>query len=221
MPSLLGFGSYNLEMLKNIFTLTDSDLQKNILVYGAGATTTPLANICFADTLYQYSLNEIEKMIQAKAQSLIIDFEKRPQEYNLDSFSSPASAIHLFNHNAEAFLKAFIAPSSHKQFTYSPFPNLPFKPMSTDILLCLDTVFSDQNLSSDQIFDNINQIAHLAHDIRIFPLCTESGQISTSLAEIMLKLQENRFGIELKQSKFSFQTHANAYLKLWPLTCEI
>lgn len=221
MTPLAGLGSYNLVMLKTIFNLSDSDLNKKILVYGAGASATPGTPLVFADSFYQYALNEMEQLISAKQKALTDDFIKNSSHYLWEYFPSAEAFIEQFKSNSRQFIRQFLSKDNHKHYIYSPFPNLPFSELCFDMLLCLDTFFTNNEESVDLYFEQIKKLLTIAHELRIFPLTHNNGQIFSNIGELILKLQENSFGIELKHNHFVFEQNANAYLKIWSLTCNI
>lgn len=219
MTSHANFGSYSLEDIQAIFDLSEQDLTKKILVYGAGASYLAHPNITLVDPLYQHDLSEIKQLTAAKYQELEKTFKQNPA-YVWEYYSSPTAALEAYQKNSGAFLEHYSQEKKAQRYISGNLENLPFPDNAFDLLLCLDSFFAtSQHLESH--LDMVKELQRIASDIRVFPLLDKSGQLFTNIGQFIFDLQQQGFGIELKHSDFVLQDQGDAVLKIWPQTCTL
>lgn len=99
-------------------------------------------------------------------------------------------------------------------------PVLPYKTSEFDLALCSDTIFQ-HGLSVSAMYTAIKELCRIATEIRIFPLLDSVGKISDELGPLMLYLQKNNFGVEVRAVSCKAEHGDNALLRIWSQTCEV
>lgn len=100
-------------------------------------------------------------------------------------------------------------------------PNLPFKDNQFDLALCAYFLFSRKELSAVFHLAAIKEMCRVAGEARIYPLVDEEGEPSEILPQIMLQLQQENYGLELKEVADEFQKGGNAMLRVWSQACSV
>ena len=220
MTALHGFGSYSLKDFQAIFDLSTEDLNKKILVYGAGASPPMPATSSWTwvDPFYQLSLVEMNQQIDAKYQTLQRVFQQQPAEYSWSYFKSAGAALAAFKNQTAQFLTQF--KQHPKQYFSYALPKLPFLDRSFDLILSLDAFFIPQH-DLPTCLNSLSEFKRIAHEIRIFPLVDKTHPLFPVLGQLILNLQQQGFGIEIKQSPFTLRLPADALLKIWSQTCPV
>lgn len=96
---------------------------------------------------------------------------------------------------------------------------LPFKDFTFDFALSAYCLFSQVNV--DTLFATITELARVAKEVRIYPIMNDSGDVSPFLGPILLKLQENNFGVEIREVTNLNQPQNKAMLRVWAQCCPV
>ncbi|GEM_PF-3515933 len=220
MTTLHGFGSYTLKDFQAIFDLSTADLNKKILVYGAGASPwmPATASWTWVDPFYQRSAAKMKQQIDAKYQTLQHAFQTHPAEYSWSYFKSADAALAAFKNQTTQFLTQF--KQHPDQYLPYALPKLPFLDRSFDLILSLDAFFIPHR-DLPACLDSLSEFKRIAHEIRIFPLLDKTHPLFPALGQLILNLQQHGFGIEIKHSPFTLRLPADALLKIWSQTCPV
>lgn len=99
-------------------------------------------------------------------------------------------------------------------------PNLPYGNNAFDLALCTDLIFY-HHMSSQKMMSIIQELARIAAEVRIFPLLDAQGKTSEELGPLLLLLQKNNYGVEVRQVPFHTEKGANAMLRVWEHECKV
>lgn len=99
---------------------------------------------------------------------------------------------------------------------------LPFADFAFDIALCPDFLFTDaENQSIDFHLQQILELARVAKDVRIFPLTNHIGMPSPLLGPVLLCLQQDNYGVEIRDVTTAKHPKGNAMLRVWAQQCHV
>jgi hypothetical protein len=191
---------YNLADYRQIFALTDQDLQKNILAYPAGISSVNAElyklgqPIISGDPLYHLSLSEIRN----HARHMHLDDQQRE--------------------SLELFLADYELGKLQRRYRVMPAPPPSTVKESFDLLLCSDFLFSQNNYTNSSQ-ELMQALCQLATEIRVFPLPEKS--VAAELGPIMLAFQQRNFGVEVRAVNYPQGAPANAMLRVWAKQCEV
>ena len=88
-----------------------------------------------------------------------------------------------------------------------------------DLALCLHQLFNEDDL--DYQVKTLFELCRIAEEVRIFPLLNANGELTPSLGPVMQALQENNFGVEVREVPFEFRNGGNAMLRIWSQSCVV
>lgn len=99
---------------------------------------------------------------------------------------------------------------------------LPFTDFDFDIALCLHALFVDATVNDiDAHVQIIKELARVAKDVRIFPLTDSSGLPSALLGPVLLVLNQENYGVEVRDVMSSLKPAGNAMLHVWAQQCQV
>ena len=99
-------------------------------------------------------------------------------------------------------------------------PTLPYQAHQFDLALCPDVIF-DQAHETAAMTASIRELCRVAFEVRIFPLSNNSGKMPDELGWLMLFLQQNHFGIEVREVSYKALQGSSAMLRVWNQTCAV
>ncbi len=99
---------------------------------------------------------------------------------------------------------------------------LPFPDFTFDLALCPDYLFVDEEKQSiDFHLQQIAELARVAKEVRIFPLSDSQGLSSPLLGPVLLGLQQENYGIEVRDVTTSLHPEGSAMLRVWAQQCHV
>ncbi|HAT9717505.1 TPA: hypothetical protein JBD64_06810 [Legionella pneumophila subsp. pneumophila] len=100
--------------------------------------------------------------------------------------------------------------------------HLPFADFTFDFALSSHYFFADLD---DQTVDfhliAIRELARVAKEVRIFPLIDREGNTSQFLGPVLLGLQQENYGVEVREAAFHLYKSGNAMLRVWAQQCVV
>ncbi len=103
-----------------------------------------------------------------------------------------------------------------------PEGSLPFADFTFDLVLCPDYLFTDEeNQDVDFHLQQIFELARVAKEVRIFPLSNQEGQPSPLLGPVLLGLQQEGYGVEVRDVTSSIRPKGEAMLRVWAQLCHV
>lgn len=98
---------------------------------------------------------------------------------------------------------------------------LPFSDFAFDLALCPHYLFVDDgSLCVDTHLQLIYELARVAKEVRIYPLIN-NGLPSPELGPVLLGLQQENYGVEVRDVTSSLQPNGNAMLRVWAQQCHV
>ena len=111
-----------------------------------------------------------------------------------------------------------------KEKRYLPIQDiiLPFANFSFDLALSSHYLFGElENQDLDFHIAVIKELARVAKEVRIFPLIDREGQPSPFLGPVLLGLQQENYGTEVRNVNYLLQAQGNAMLRVWAQECPL
>jgi len=198
-----------------MFDLSDDDLNKKIVDIRGGPSSfnAEMHNqdreIISCDGLYSATAQQLTEEINDR----LIDTAALKPDYQ--RFKAEQQK------NIGTFLADYAAGKAEKRYLADQLPQLPFKDHQFDLALLHHALFDNKDLTPQGAMEALTEMSRVAHEVRIFPLLDNAGENSPLLGPVMLMLQQNEFGVEIKQVDFEIQARGNAMLRVWPLICEM
>ncbi|RUR18819.1 hypothetical protein ELY21_06245 [Legionella sp. km535] len=225
MRNLVLWG-HGVDEYQEMFDLSDSEINSKILEYGCGPSSvnSQLAQrsievvscdplfVLDKDTLYSKSVMIFSQMAEEiKAEQEHFDFTRS------GGFEQLLAAR---KQGFEQFFADYRQGKTEGRYLGVTDIQLPFADFSFDFALCSHYLFADlDNQTVDFHLNVIRELARVAKEVRIFPLIDKEGKTSSFLGPVLLGLQQDNFGIEVREVAFHLQKSGNAMLRVWAQQC--
>ncbi len=98
---------------------------------------------------------------------------------------------------------------------------LPFVDFAFDLALSANYLFSALNDQDVELHLRVlRELARVAKEVRVYPLESQ-GLISPMLGPVLLGLQHDNFGVEVRQVDHPLPSTGNAMLRVWAQQCQV
>ena len=204
---------------RQVFALTDNDLQKTILGCGDGPAEFNCelsrrgGKIISVDPLYDARGEDIRKRISLVFETVMDQIEENRHEFCWNQISSPENLAAIRKTAMDGFLADYEDGRKQSRYQAGSLPKLSFNNNSFDLTLVSHLIF----LYSEQ-FDlawhiaAIKELIRVSHEIRIFPLLELGSQKSRHLDGVCKALEECEVKFIIKQVNYEFQRGGNEML---------
>lgn len=165
------------------------------------------SHVTSCDPIYALSKAEIEKKINETHKIIMKELtnnnEFKPQN-DLDDIRLSAM---------KTFLNDYEKGKNENRYIFSELPKLPFGSKQFDISLCSNFLFTYSHfLTLEFHIDSIREMARVAKEARIFPVCSMDGKISEYLKPVTEILSKENYLVELLTVNYEIQNGANQIL---------
>lgn len=227
MTSLVLWG-HGLDDYQEMFALSKEDLKGRILEFASGPSAfnaelhaqgkdvvscDPLFSLD-KDTLYSKSV----LVFADRAQQL----KAHDRQFNFSAHGDLPKLLTQRKTGMELFFTDYIKGKQENRYIpLRDFP-LPFADFSFNLALCSHYLFGEldnQDLSFH--LQVLKELARVAKEVRVFPLIDRDGQPSPFLGPVLLALQQEDYGVEVKSIPYRLQNQGNAMLKIWAIKCNL
>ncbi len=218
---------YNLADYHRIFDLSDVDLSKSILDYPGGISSFNVEmqalghQVVSADASYDLTLSAMQQQAQAII-SHNEEYLRTHQDYLKDSSEAAmGQIIQVWRDNMQAFLADYKMGRSQGRYKKMTLPKLSAADHEFQLALCSDMLFHSQLHRISSIESLVSELCRAAHEVRIFPLLNEKGEMTEVLGPLMLTLQQQNYGVEVREVPYEKKKGGNAMLRIWATKCVV
>lgn len=218
---------YGIDDYRKMFALTENELEMNILDCYAGAScfakemASQKRNAIACDPLYEKPIDAIKVIIKKAQKTLLAEFKAHPEWFALTQ-KQAAAFIKAHEEKVEAFIDDLKQGLAEKRYTPDTFGHLGFKEEQFDLALVSHYLFTYSDaFSVDFHVKAIQELVHIANEVRIFPLVTRESHLSPYVGEVAAVLQAMGLGVEIRGVPFEIQTHGNAMMRIWAASCSV
>ena len=203
----------NLYEYVDMFKLTDDELIKcNILGCGDGpasfnAEVTALGgSVISIDPSYQFTTEQIASRIDDVALEVIAEVRKRQEDFVWKNIANPKALYEMRISAMKTFLADFKVGKEEGRYKYEMLPKLSFNDAQFDLALSSHFLFLYSEHLDEQFHkDALDEMLRVAKEVRIFPLVTLSGEVSTHLTPVMTYLEARGYSCEVIKTAYEFQ----------------
>ncbi|WP_298623479.1 hypothetical protein [uncultured Legionella sp.] len=216
-----GIGEY-----REMFDLSEEDIHSKILEYGCGPSAvnvqlskgnTPVVScdplfVLDRDTLYSKSVMIFTQM----AEEILAEQE----HFDFSQSGGFDNLVANRKQGFEAFFSDYTQGKAEGRYIGVTDYHLPFPDFTFDFALCSHYLFADLDEQSvDFHLTVIRELARVAKEVRIFPLIDKEENTSPFLGPVLLGLQQENYGAEVREVDFHLQKSGNAMLRVWAQQC--
>lgn len=207
-----------------MFDLSESDLKRSILDYPANIScfnaqmhTLGFNKVVSADPYYDLTpldmSRHVDHVIQKLSEQLPVDLGhmSKDEKVTLDQL------LNDWNYQSQLFMSDYSDGQKEGRYRKAQLPRLPFEDFQFELALCADLLFVDDQPAEEMIME----LCRVAHEVRIFPLLNETGEIADSIGPSLLMLQNKDYGIEVREVPYILTKGKHAMLRVWAKSCEV
>lgn len=214
---------YSLADYRQMFDLSDCDLERVILDYPASISSFNAEmrekgyQVTSGDSHYDLSLSAMKQFSQNT-----LDINKQHLKKYADILQNNNQLESIFTQwqrRTDLFLKDYEAGKAAGFYQKMDLPKLPFNDQAFDIALCSDYLFHNHVADQDNQTAVIEELCRVAKEVRVFPLQDEKGVIAANLGTVMLGAQQKGCGIEVRAVPYHELKGGNAMLRIWATQC--
>ena len=219
---------HDVEEYREVFALSDADLKGHLLEYGCGLSSVNAAlhakgiDVVSCDPLFNLDKASLCSETSAIFADMVTRVEKDRAIFNFSKYGSVDALVEHRRQGMATFLEDYDKGIKEKRYLPLEGHTLPFADFSFDLALCshyLFANFDDQDV--DFQLQAIRELARVAKEVRIFPLINRYGQPSPFLGPVLLGLQQEGYGVEVREVAYDLQPKGNAMLRVWAQQCQV
>lgn len=213
---------------QEMFDINLNDIAGRVLEYSSGpsAFNTDLhkkgKDCVSADPLFSLD----DATLKSKVSLIFADMaEKITNDHDKFDFSKIGGLTRLLEKRQagmKKFFKDFDLGLTQQRYLPLQTRTLPFDDFYFDLALSSHYFFGQiDNLDLNLHLQILKELARVAKEVRIFPLIDRHGGPSPFLGPVLLALQQENFGTEVRSVDYSLQSQGNAMLRIWAQTCPL
>ncbi|MBA3536679.1 MAG: hypothetical protein H0T84_08740 [Tatlockia sp.] len=219
---------HHVDEYMEMFDLSAENMATNILEYGCGPSAVNAElykkgqEIISCDPLFTLD----KDTLYSKVSLIFADMEARvlrdQKDFDFSRYGSPGL---LMDERQEGMAKFFADyEQGKKEGRYIGISEyaIPFTNFRFDFALSAHYLFADlDDQDVDFHLQVIKELARIAKEVRIFPLIDRHNQPSPFLGPVLLGLQQDNFGVEVREVPYHLQPGGNAMLRVWAQECQV
>lgn len=199
---------YNFKDYQAIFDLNGLSHERRLLTFPAGLSSVTAEaqqqgyHLLSADPYYDLDQHEMSKRVDQVIQALT-------------ESESCAELVKQWTENAHIFLSDY-NKDKQNYYRWVELPTFPFKDFEFDLLLSTDFIFHRAIKKPEKI---LMEFCRVASEIRLYPLLNEKDEIPSNLGEVMMLLQKENYGVEVREVPYHGPKKKGAMLRVWAKEC--
>jgi len=210
----------SLSEYKEMFSLSNNDLKKNILGCGDGpasfnAELSQVGNsIISIDPIYQFSTKEIRSRIDEMYPQIMSQVAKNTEDYVWKGITSVEAMGSARMDAMQNFLGDYEQGKISGRYINASLPTLPFKNAEFELALCSHYLFLySEHVNQEQHILSMKELCRVASEVRVYPLLSiDNNQVSPHLEPVTAALKKSGFSVSLVPVKYEFQKGATEML---------
>ncbi|STX52225.1 SAM-dependent methyltransferase [Legionella busanensis] len=227
MSNLVLWG-HHVDEYQEMFALSDKDLAGKILEYGSGpsAFNTEISedkkHCISCDPLFVLDKATLITKTTLVFSDMLEKLTHNQDKFNFIAYGSLQGFIQKRRLGMQAFFNDYVQGKKEKRYLPLKDIILPFSDFSFDLALSSHYLFANiEEQDVDFHIAVIKELARVAKEVRIFPLVNRFNETSPQLGPVMLQLQQENYGLEVRSVDYNLQPKGNAMLRVWAQQCEL
>ena len=204
---------------RDMFMLTDADLQKRILGCGDGPAsfnailTKAGGNVVSADPVYRFTADQIRSRVREVYPEIMSEVSKNPDDYVWESIRDIEHLGKVRMEAMELFFDDYEQGKQTGRYINASLPELPFENNAFDLALCSHYLFLySGHVSLQEHILSMKELCRVANEVRVYPLVTLEGKPSGHLDPVVAELQNVGVDVSFHKVRYCFQKGAEEML---------
>jgi hypothetical protein len=227
MSNLVLWG-HHIEDYQEMFDLTPAHLDGSLLEYSSGPSAFNAAlhqqkKQCIScDPLFTLD----KATFTSKAALIFADMAEKvrleQEKYDFSRYGNIDGLIEKRRAGMTVFFADYLAGKKEKRYLPIHDIALPFPDFYFDLALSSHYLFGEME-NQDLAFhlQVLKELARVAKEVRVFPLIDRDGEPSKFLGPVLLGLQKDNYGVEVRSVNYHLQPKGNAMLRIWAQECRL
>ena len=210
------------------FSLSEEDLHKSILDYGAGPGSFNAQmyaqgrQVVSCDALYDQDEQALETSLEKEFVQMLATVQQDQQCFVWNTIKDVQQLEHARREMTTMFLQDYSVGRQQGPYRCQAYPQLDFANHEFELALASHAVFiTNGDKPPAYLVDMLMTLARIAQEVRVFPLLDGGGNTSPLVGPVLLGLQQQGLNTEVREVPYEFQRGGNAMLRLWVDSCEI
>jgi len=206
---------------RRMFSLSDTDLQLNILGCGDGPAgfnaeaTRRGDNVISCDPIYQFTTVEIRGRIAATYDQILNQTRENTDDFVWTTITSVEELGRVRMEAMRTFLDDFDAGKAEGRYVDAGLPSLPFTDAAFDLALSSHFLFLyAEQLGEDFHRAAITELCRVAREVRIFPLLALGGKPSPCVKLVADQARAAGHDVVIERVPYEFQRGGNEMMRV-------
>ncbi len=218
---------HHLDEYREMFDLSDADLQSRLLEFGCGASAVNAElrdknRVISCDPLFNLDKGTLSTNVSLIFEDMVALVAEQQDKFDFSSYGSFDALVARRRQGMADFFADYEQGKVEKRYVPAADFTLPFNHFEFDFALSSHYLFADlDNQDIDFHLKVIRELARVAKEVRIFPLIDRHAQLSPFLGPVLLGLQQEQYGVEVREVSYHLQPTGNAMLRVWAQQCQL
>lgn len=217
---------HSLTDYKAMFSLNNEHLAGSILEYNSGATSFNAdlnasgGNVVSMDDMFAMPLSELKDYIHVTFEAHLDNIKKIASKFHWGHYQDLDDLVKHRRQGMQRFLEDFESGKQQERYLAAEQFPLPYEDFHFDIALTSHYLFAMDD-KVDNYVTSIKELSRVAKEVRIFPLVNKEAEVSPIIGPVMLALQDNNLGVEVREVTYQLQDNSNAMMRVWAQECTL
>jgi len=219
---------HHVDEYHEMFDLSWSDFDKRILEFGCGPSAVNMElnetteHVVSCDPLFN-----LDKSTLSTKASLIFDemeasVKKDQGKFDFSRYGGLENLVAKRREGMKEFFADYEQGRVENRYVPVNDYTLPFAGFSFDFALSSHYLFAGLDEQDAEFhLQIVKELARVAKEVRIFPIINKNGKPSPILGPLLLGLQQENYGTEVREVAYTLQQQGNAMLRVWAQQCEV
>jgi hypothetical protein len=210
----------SLKEYKDMFSLSEDDLEKKILGCGDGPAcfnaqlSRAGGNVISVDPIYQFNTEQIRSRIHEVYPQIMEQVSKNKEDYVWKNMGSVEELGMVRMLAMTIFLRDYEQGIKCGRYINASLPKLPFEDEEFDLALCSHYLFLySEHVNQEQHILSMRELCRVASEVRVYPLLSiGSNKQSPHLEPVVSALNDSGISVSLVPVEYEFQRGATEML---------
>lgn len=204
---------------KEMFSLSESDLQKSILGCGDGPASFNAqlshqgGNVVSVDPIYQFGVKQLQQRILAAGNQVIPQLQLNKHRYPWNKIRSIEELSDIRMTAMAKFIEDYDLGKKQGRYIEGSLPQLDFTNQQFDLALCSHYLFLySAQISLQAHIDALRELCRVAKEVRVYPLLCLDGEPYPHLRQVISALRRLNLSVTSAEVGYQFQKGASQML---------
>ena len=210
----------SLKEYKEMFALSNADLEKKILGCGDGPAcfnaelSARGGSVTSTDPIYRFSPDQLRSRIDEIYPQIMKQISKHKNDYVWEDISCVEELGKVRMEAMAIFLNDYEKHQNSERYIDASLPILPFDSGEFDLALCSHYLFLySKHVDLKQHIESMKELCRVAKEVRVYPLlCINGNKESPHLNPVMAELKKDGIKVSLVAVEYEFQKGATKML---------